>query len=330
MLMFTANVEHLKACETYKWDKSLSWFMPLVESRTNALSRLTSVKLNGPMRLQNVVALMIIPSMRHMELEGVFEVTPEQSASSEWHSGTRWQATLNEYDSRIEHFHLYNSYLQLENVALAVKAMIRLKSLVYEHSTPDWNLRYMALFEPEPLAKLVQSRGRTLTTLKVSDKSHYPPQYAQTIALYPIMESLPHVVDLELAHVKLSETTFPEPGSQPLPASLEHLTLDFVELRMYNAARDFVDLDMCLEMLVARKIQGDLPHLRSLTLTQWHPWYGCIPTNVDYAKNLLQNAGIEFSSIPEEIGLRYIGDEDIGWLEIQTEPGWVFVDMFIH
>lgn len=326
LLLFTSNIEHLEIYDTYEWDKSVYWFMPFVYHRGDALSRLTSVTLRGPIRLQNIAALMFVPSMRRLELTEVTEMIRERSLLLD-HSRP-WHDVLNMSKSCIEHLYLYRSYIKLSGITQVFKSIKGLKTFVYEHVSPARG--YAILYAPldvQILGILAKFQAHALKTFKVVDKVYHSP-FVGITATYEIMESLHEVVDLELTHVQLA--TFLAPEWQNLPASLTNLSLDFLALHSYDATKELTDLEMCLERLVARKIRGDLPNLRTLTVKQWHPWYGCIPKNVTHVKSMLQNAGIDFFSIPDEIGRRFTGDEDIGWVELQTEPGWVFLERFIY
>lgn len=334
VLMFASNVEHLAVVETYRWDDHSYWFMPFHHGHTGALSRLTSATLIGPMRLQNVTALLTLPTMRRLELTHVIEMRREHDRTLEWESSddsNQWKTFLEKSGSEIEHFHLYDSYVNLNEVKVAVRSMRKLKSFTYEHEAHELSPNFMQ-FNYEAVAKLIESQSDSLMSLRVVIKQ-------STMAfieipddpniLYNVVKNLPKLVDLEIPCAS-PDANFQTPVWQELAASLEHLALDSSNNKIYDAAKDFTDLEQNLEALAACKKRGELPMLRSLTLKRWHPWYGCIPTNVSYIKAILQEVGIQFASVPAAVGSNLHTMHDIGWVELQTEPEWVLVERFLH
>ena len=134
LLMFAPNVEHLGVVETYRWDDHSYWFMPLGFSNTDALSRLTSATLNGPLRLQNITSLITLPSMRRLELSQVVEMRQEPDRAFDWESqdiNMPWKRILNKSKSNIELFHLYESYIDAKDLKIVVRAMRGSQSFVY-------------------------------------------------------------------------------------------------------------------------------------------------------------------------------------------------------
>ncbi|KAF1972418.1 hypothetical protein BU23DRAFT_555215 [Bimuria novae-zelandiae CBS 107.79] len=323
--MFAPNVEHLGVVETYRWDDYAYWFTPLAYG--DAVSRLTSVKINGPMRLQNITILLMLPTMRLLELTQVTDMRQEYGRTFEWESQDIWENDLNESKSNIEHFHLYDSYVKVSDLKVALRAMRGLKSFVYEHTPNELSIGFLNL-DTAAVAELIRSQPHTLDSLHILRKQDVPCIAIQPHILYQTVRALPNLVDLELSHMSWPSSNFKTPEWQDLPAELVCLTLDSINAHCYDGNHDFAHLERNLEALAIRKRRGEFPNLRTLTLARWHPWYGCVPTNVTYIKTMLHDAGIEFITRPAMIGSSSNMSQDIGWVELQTEPEWVIVHKY--
>ena len=339
LLFFATNVEHMAVAETWRWDDYLYWFMPLDHHHTNALSRLTSATLNGPMRLQNITALLIIPTMRFLELTGVIEMHREMDRTFDWDERPR-EDILAKSKSNIEHFHLYRSYVDIDDVIVAVRHMKGLKSFLYQHEMDDISNGYIPL-NIRALSELIKSQAHSLTSLHILDEEGWSTRedfkgFQDPVIVYKTAQSLPNLVNLEISlnlsskisHSISEMNLVHTPEWQDIPLSLECLTLDLVVIERYDEDCDFMNFQQSLESLAAQKRRGELPNLRELALKRWHPWYGCVPPNVGYIKALLQDAGIQFSSVPAMIGSCGFNNVDIGWVELQTEPDWVLIEVY--
>lgn len=332
LLLFATNTEELIIAETWRWDDHLYWFMPINHSHTNALSRLTSASLNGPMRLQNVTSLLINPTMRRLELTGVIEMNQELDRTFDWEEKP-WEGLFDKSRSNIEHFHLYHSYVNLNDVKVAVRYMKDLKSFLYQHEANELSNAFIPL-KLDALSEVMKSQSHSLVSLHIEQQDFerhvdFSEDFQDPAIIYKTAQSLTKLVNFEMSHITPTTTGIHTPEWQHIPANLECLALELGSLRCYDEDYDFMDLQQSLEALAARKRRGELPSLRALTLKRWHPWYGCVPRNVEYIKNVLQDAGVQFSSEPAKIGSSHSTGVDISWVELQTEPDWVFVETYL-
>jgi hypothetical protein len=75
-LFFTPKVESVIVHDAWQWDDHLYWFGNVAANPIH-FQHLKSITLHGPLRLQNLVPLLTLPSIRNMELYQVVEMRQE-------------------------------------------------------------------------------------------------------------------------------------------------------------------------------------------------------------------------------------------------------------
>ncbi|KAF2448949.1 hypothetical protein P171DRAFT_428929 [Karstenula rhodostoma CBS 690.94] len=337
LLMFTPNLEHLEVAETYRWDDHIHWFLPIL-CRHCDFSRLTSATIQGPMRAPNVLLLMFLPTMRRLELNQVIEMRQETDRTLQWdeHWGSfnLGLGSTNPPSSNLEHLHMLDSYVDLEDVTQLVSLTRNLKSFVYEHERNELSIQHLEL-PYQNLAQLLKHQRLSLTYIRIAHTYALSPFDLPSVGniqpseyiLFETIQDFPNLTHLEL-FLPFTQLPHRAPRWENLPLSLEHLTIyhhgahDYLEDR-----RDTSDLDQSLADLAVRKRLGELPKLRMLVFKNWHPFYGTFPQDISI-KQALEDVGIQFSSLPAKFGSSMATMEDIGWVELQSELGWVIVERY--
>ncbi|KAJ4294172.1 hypothetical protein N0V90_007862 [Kalmusia sp. IMI 367209] len=331
IFIFTPNLERLEVVETYRWDDHSYWFRPILDPEPHAFSRLHSVKVHGPLRLENVVALLTLSSMRNLELRQVIEMRREEGRTFDWEHSPSFKDLLEQRGSNIESFHLLQSFVNFDDLRPVMRAFRALKSFVYEHDENELSVQRHVI-NYKALAEILSHHRHTLTFLRivsvpVSSSTILMP-YGDPDLLFRTVQDFPDLTSLELPLFS-SKPEFEPPAWDMLPPNLTHLVVvDSNSQIFYTGRMSFEPLEVGLEVLAARKRQGELPSLQSVTLKKWHPWYGSVPHNISYFKALLEGVGMQLHSVPAEIGSSVFTMEDIACIELQTEPGWIMVEEF--
>lgn len=337
LLMFTPNLEHLEVAETYRWDDHTFWFLPILCGHNN-FSRLTSATIQGPMRAPNVLLLMFLPTMRRLELSQVVEMRQEIGRKPQWDES--WggfilgPGSIDSPRSNLEHLHMLDSYNDLDEVTQLVGLTRNLKSFVYEHERNELSVQHLD-FPDQNLAQLLKHQRLSLTSIRIANTYASLPFDLPSAVDIPSSESIlfntirdfPNLTHVEL-FLSFAQSRHRAPSWDRLPPSLEHLTIDHHSAHDYLEDRvDTSDLEQSLADLAVRKRRGELPKLRILVFKNWHPFYGTFPQGM-FIKNVLKDVGIQFSSLPAKIGSLMATMEDIGWVELQTEPEWVIIERY--
>ncbi|KAJ4356446.1 uncharacterized protein N0V89_004479 [Didymosphaeria variabile] len=337
LLMFTNNMEHLEVAETYRWDDHHYWFTPILCMPNNFL-RLTSATLQGPMRSENVVGLMILPSMRCLELTQVVEMRQEQDRTLQWQDPSSndpiFTGVFNQRSSNLEHLRLLDSYTQLQDVMQILRTTPSLKSFVYEHIVNELSLHYLDM-PYDNLNQILELQRETLTSLRISamhswDPIPLPAPWEDENVIFEAVQDFPKLTHLEVSYscTQSRQWLYRAPKWEQLPPNLEHLTIDYLSAHEYiEHTEGTAELEQGLEDLAIRKRRGELPKLRSVAFNNWHPYYGSFPRDISIGK-VLGDVGIQLMSIPARIGSTTYMMEDIGWVELQSELDWVIIEIY--
>lgn len=334
LLMFTPNLEELGVCEAYRWDNYIYWFLPIL-CEPNRFSRLTSASIMGPMRLENILGLLFLPSMRHLSLEEVIEMGQEQDREFQWQTVSKSDllnpGIFNKRSSNVESLEFHCSYIGPVDILKIIRATPKLKSLFYEQQKHDLSRRHL---EPpyEVLAQLLVQQRDLLTSTRIQISHSSEPVvplmlWENETILFEAVQGSSSLSALYLPYASKQQYYLGPPWDL-LPPNLEQLTLDYLRAHEYiEDPADTMELELALEDLVIRKQRGELPKLRALILDNWHPYYGSFPRNISVGQRL-EHVGVRFVSSPARVGSSIYTIYDIGWVELQSEPGWVIIEKY--
>lgn len=337
LLMFTPNVELLEVVETYRWDDYTFWFQPIL-CRYNDFSQLTSATVQGPMRAKNVVLLIFLPALQYLKLNQVIQMREEMGQAlrlaKSWGDFKLGPGVSDPPSSNLKHLHMLESYDGLENFAHLGRYIRNLKSFVYEHERNDLSRQHLD-FPDQNLIQILKHQRLSLTSIRIADSYTSLPYNLPSAVSIPASEGIlfetirdcPNLTQLEL-FLPLAQSRHRAPKWESLPQNLEHLTIEHHSAHNYLENRvDTSELESSLKGLAVRKRRGELPEMRQLTFKNWHPFYGTFPQDTSI-KDVLREVGIEFISMPATIGSTMATMDDIGWVELQTEPEWVLIERY--
>ncbi|KAF2819369.1 hypothetical protein CC86DRAFT_145223 [Ophiobolus disseminans] len=144
-LLFLPNVEGLQVYDAWQWNDHTYWFSHAA-ANSDHFMRLKTITIHGPLRIENIVPLLALPTLRELEL---WQVTVTRQASDEefaWESpGRAVPDMLHTVSSSLEVLRLRESYLPTTSLVPIFGAIRSLKAFTYEHvaneltHAPGWN-----------------------------------------------------------------------------------------------------------------------------------------------------------------------------------------------
>jgi hypothetical protein len=129
-LMFVPNVEELKVHGAWQWDDHTYWFTNVAANPTR-FNRLKSIEIHGPMRINNIIPLLTMPSLKNLDLEQVIVMRRNEEGTFPWWEPTR--RVLEDASSGLEKLTLAKSHIPASSLASILKAIRGLKHFRYEH-----------------------------------------------------------------------------------------------------------------------------------------------------------------------------------------------------
>lgn len=137
LLLFCPNLEVVQVKESWLWDDHHYWFKSLSPFfNPLCVSSLKRVLIEGPMRIENIVPLLTIPTLRELQLTQVTVMRREGYRVFQW---SVWPVAriLTERSSKLQILTLKESYVDLDLLIPVIKGIRGLKSFTYEHVPND-------------------------------------------------------------------------------------------------------------------------------------------------------------------------------------------------
>jgi hypothetical protein len=135
-LFFTPKVEELLVYDVWQWDDHSYWFESLAANPTY-FENLKSVTLHGPLRLENIVPLLTLSSIRNLDLTQVVNMRREPGRTFPWSDGRDdYMDQRLACGSSLERLILRESDLAFPGSQVFQK-LHRLSSFTYEHVDND-------------------------------------------------------------------------------------------------------------------------------------------------------------------------------------------------
>jgi hypothetical protein len=132
-LFFTPKVEELLVYDAWQWDDHSYWFESLAANPTY-FDKMKWVTLHGPLRLENIVPLLTLPSIRNLELTEVVNMRQEAGRTFQWsNSRDEYMERRLAYGSSLERLVLRKSDLCFPPAIELFQKLRNLKSFTYEH-----------------------------------------------------------------------------------------------------------------------------------------------------------------------------------------------------
>jgi hypothetical protein len=134
LLMFVPNVEELDVHSTWQWDDHKYWFIHTA-ANPERFKRLKSIKIGGPMRRENVMPLLTMPSLKNLELDEVIVMRRNADDTFPWEQPNH--LVLDNASSGIERLTMNYSWLPTASLVSILNVFKGLKYFRYEHVQND-------------------------------------------------------------------------------------------------------------------------------------------------------------------------------------------------
>ncbi|KAJ4325360.1 hypothetical protein N0V94_000702 [Neodidymelliopsis sp. IMI 364377] len=358
LLLFMPNVEKLTIRDSWLWDDHHYWFKslsPFFNPLCN--SRLTTATLYGPLRIENIVPLLTIPSLRTLELTQVIVMRREGYRVFQW---SIWpvQRLLPDKSnpcgatSNLETLTLRDSFIDLVHLIPIVRAIAALKSFTYEHRPND-----LSYDPPHPLGRddsvnipavnrCHESQYTSLEHMRIrnsramiwddaSDILYRNRPESHTLRTLDIGPFKPMRVHMYPANPLIS--TEHESGDSAaaakmvytLPPSLQTLRIQIDSTEGHNWAHPDQgsywqrELSLFLPAL-AHAIATTRPSLKEVALVDWSPTMGWFPDNLPVLQREFSDLGLRLTSVAGDVK-DFFESEPLLMDEEEGEEGWVIV-----
>ncbi|KAH7374314.1 hypothetical protein BKA66DRAFT_572273 [Pyrenochaeta sp. MPI-SDFR-AT-0127] len=332
-LCFVPNVETLVVSEAWQWDDHVYWF-EILPANPGRFQRLTSITLHGPLRLENIVPVITLPSLQTLELTQVLHMRQEPGRTFLWdEEPVASVKSILAAGSSLEHFILRESHIDTSSLLPFFQAFRALKSFTYEHcfdylsTVAHLKLDYQALTQCLRLqrASLEYLRVRHSFSLSEMDVDLLLAPHTFLTARPELRSNLP-LSSLRTLDLGPFDIQYPygtgydeEPFVEALPRSLEVLRIHW--------KYDFTWPDRLPKFLafmgsVAARAASALPRLKHVALVDWPALAGWVqlPSQVAALHRLYATMDIRFSVVYEHIH----GPEPLEVRE-HVEPEWLWV-----
>ncbi|USP77855.1 hypothetical protein yc1106_05129 [Curvularia clavata] len=332
-LCFTPRVQKLTVWDTWLWDDHSYWFLT-VSMNPHRFENLSSITVHGPQRIENVVPLLTLPSIRKLELLQVVAMRQELGRTFAWREGQgKSIADLLSSGSSLQQLILRASSIFFPDAIVILERLNKLKSLTYEyvddelashrresHEFPriedlrrlsNCPLEYLRIRSESVLEREVVS---SLFATRVPVLEKHPLQDLHTLDLGPCDDSSFWGTSFELH--PLDTIRDPRDIAEQLPDTLEVLRIKWDE---YDK-NEGVQLLECLEPF-ARAV-ASASNLKRIAIADWPALGGWFPHQERFSRlqRLFRSLGMDLEVVGEEID----GEEPLVTAD-DVEQGWLWV-----
>jgi hypothetical protein len=338
LLLFMPQLEELEIRDSWLWDDHHYWFKSL-SPFFNPLcdSRLKKATLHGPLRIENMVPLLTIPTLRTLELTQVVVMRREGYRVFQW---SIWPVDrlLAEKASNLETLTLKESYIDLEFLVPIIRGIKALQSFTYEHIPNDLADDAAQVGRPDSinadsLASCLALQRSSLGYLRIRDTS--PFNAVTTATLFAALTSPDSQLErLHTLDMGPFEPLCPQPSdienaicavANSLPSSLTilRLKIDTDLLRAESLVTRWNEiLDLFLVGFV-RRMPSLRPSLKTLELVDWDPLVGWLPDQFPYLQKLYRQSGLRLGAVCGD-AIKIHGAEPLVMEEVENGE-WVMV-----
>lgn len=335
-LFFTPRVEKLLVWDVWQWDDHSYWFESLSANPAH-FAHLSSITLYGPLRLENIVPLLTLPSIRNLGLTQVINMRREPGRNFAWTEGR------DDYISgrlaagcSVEVLSMRESDIFFPQAMTILENLNKIKSLTYEHIPNELtsdsgqlggflNINELQRFPESSLSHL---RIRSETFLADGEVSSLWSPRVHLPEKHPFRNL--RTLDIGPCNVaSFTNTSFIFSGDKDkdprelvdqFPATLETLQIKWayghdVETRFR--------LFLTFLRSIAEAIASSSSSLKRIAIVEWPALAGWVPLQdeVTSLKKTYDGLGIEFDVVYDEVD----GQEPLE-TRGDVEPGWLWVD----
>lgn len=348
LLLFCPNLLVIQVKESWFWDDHHYWFKSLSPFfNPLCVSTLHRALIEGPMRIENIVPLLTIPTLRELELTQVTVMRREGYRVFQW---SVWPVTriLPERGSGLEILALRQSYIDLDLLVPVLQGIKGLMSFTYEHmpndladeavqahcvnaralasclgthadslqhirvrdtEVVDWTCMPAYLFGP---ANIATNAHNTFPNLKTIDIG---PTGEGTLSPYFVSSSsepedwVPQVFPASVTTLRIQPASHIEskPGSATARTTQGLKCESEVDLFLQTQACNFARADQRVKV----------------ELVEWNPTLGWFPDNLAALQRYFVGMSCQLESIPGDVSDFYDAEPLI--IDDGGEEGWVVV-----
>lgn len=317
LLLFMPNLEALTIRDSWLWDDHHYWFKSL-SSFFNPLyaSKLTSATLFGPLRIENVVPLLTIPSLRTLELTQVVVMRREGYRVFQWavwpvdrllpavepgERGAREGCVSN-----LETLVLRESYIDLEYLLPVLRGIKGLKSFTYEHTPNDLaDSAHGDHVNKNAIAQICRIHRKSLTYLRIRDTQIWTWPRCISDAIPSDTNALrtldigPFSPVLEKLFGPIADCCAQFVRALPPNLSVLRLGIDSDILAWGDVERGFYESKIIefLEKLAPVIARNGRSGLREVVVCDWPLTLGWFPDDMPALQKLWMGLGLKLTSI---------------------------------
>jgi hypothetical protein len=333
-LFFTPRVEKLLVYDVWQWDDHSYWFESLAANPT-LFENLKSVTLHGPLRLQNIVPLLTLPSIRNMELSQVINMRREPGRTFPWTDGRDdYLEKRLAHGSSLERLILRESDILFSSAIEFFKSLRKLKNLTYEHVPNDLTYPTGWLsFAIESMGEIYHGQDCSLEHYRLRDKhilveGNVCLLFARSVEssedLQPVLQKL-RFLDIgpcDLASfIGAGNTLTEQKIVEYLPRTLETLHIQWANaIDWDHQLPPFLDFLLSLARAAAASSNMKLRHVAIVDwpgLAGWFPF----PDKLLELQRAYEEMGMDFTVLYEDINdgepLEVLDDVEPEWLWVQ-------------
>jgi hypothetical protein len=327
-MLFTPKVKKVVILVPLTWDLKAVWFKPALDSQI--FSNLQQANINGEIRVGNVLALFLLPSMRTLALShlSINRNSHGMGSLREWEADNALWKRLQREGSSLENLILPavgTDTLDLTRVLESFRGLKKFKIAFRGHGLgkDDVNVRTL-------LHAIAHHHG-SLTSLNIDDhRLEEDPDALEELSVLEHLECLQMLTPVFYGGSRFDSTQ--EVLAESLPKRFKNLPRHLKHLRI-SAIEDHYDLsepllDVLLRM--APTIDTLLPDLEKITIFGWHPQLGIFPcqTRLAALQSAFEKAGVELVSIHDMDGPadRWYEESRVT-ISTSIEEGWVWVQL---
>ncbi|KAF3051127.1 hypothetical protein E8E11_008428 [Didymella keratinophila] len=346
LLLFCPNAKYIEVKESWLWDDHHYWFKSL-SAFFNPLcsSRLNKAVIEGPMRIENIVPLLTIATLRELEVTQVTVMRREGFRVFQW---SVWPVAkiLNERGSGLDVLRMRESYVDLDLLVPILGGIKGLREFTYEHVPNDLadETAPAHRVNTRALTACLNMHAESLEYIRVRDTepvnwlliAEYlfgaPRADADAHTTFPNLKT----IDIGPAGVGTRSPHQP-PGSSPenirpqvFPVSLETLRIqpaERIEFRpgSVTAHMEFLNHEAEVDHLL--RAQGCYfayeERRMKVELVEWNPTLGWFPDNLPVLQKYYLDMGMRLESVVGDVSNFYNAEPLL--MDDESEQGWVVV-----
>lgn len=320
ILLFTPRIKSVEVFDAWHWDDHKYWFSTLA-ANPNRMSNLSSITIHGPLRLENVLPLFSLPSLRDLTLIEAVDMRRNLDTPFEWEDGNSPNLLTGDPErSCLERLTLRRSCINSGLVDYLPLQLPWLKALIWESADHELAVDPWEALDGVTFTKLIHNlslnQDSMLETLRIRDEGFLSKSWIHGEdgpTHNPIL--LSKVRHLDIGPVSLH---FVQDVDIGLIIGLLTPALETLHIQ-YSASENHQGIIGHFRDTVFKALKLHAPLKRAAIV--WRPLAGWLPFDKSARKLQadLRALGIEFTVVYEDV----FGEEPL--VTMEGEEGWLLV-----